>query len=287
MNLRRNTYIIFIIKICAISALVLLKNILGHSEKIFGVSVKVFFNTAIFLLITSLILQVLLQAYRRRKKIPYNRSDNFIAAVNNSYILLIFISILYSSLKIVDISITQFFTSISIVAAAIVILTKEYFSDVISGFLISFSDIMSIDDHVNIDEQKGTVKDFSLTKTHILTQDGELLILPNSKIFFGQIVNYTKGNKRRVSIPFEIDIKSLDSVDIFERALIQELEEFKDQIDESSFVLRIESINKDAISFKFLYTLNRIDSRIELAIRRKTVRRIVDYIKNKSNTLKD
>lgn len=275
-------YFLFLVKVSIIVLLVTIKNFFGTKGEILSRDYETFITTGIFLLVTSVLIQIVLQAYRRRRKISFNRSDNFIAGVNNSYVILIFVSILYAGLKFMGISINQFFTSISIVAAAIVILTKEYLSDVISGFIISFSDILSIDDSVNIDEHRGVVKDISLTKTHILTQDEELLILPNSKIFFGQIVNYTKGNKRRVAIPFDMDIKALDSVDALEFELTQELETFIDQIEPNSYVLRIENIAKDSVSFKFLYTISKIDSKLESAIRRKTVRKIVDYIKNKS-----
>ena len=201
---------------------------------------------------------------------------------NNAFILIVLFISLFVALKIVGVGIGQFFTSISIVAAAIVLLTKEYLSDVISGFMISFSDILSIGDYVSFGGIKGEIRDITLTKTHIFTQDEEMMIIPNSKLFFSEFINYSKGNRRRMAINFRLALENLDSINILDKALIKELAEFDDYIETSSFILRIEEIEKDNIEFKFLYTIDRVDAKLESAIRKKTVRKIVDFIKQQS-----
>src|SRR5690606_19448141 len=96
-----------------------------------------------------------LLVYRRRNKVKTH--DNFIIGINSIYY--IFLSILLILLVMVSmkVNIREFFTSISIIAAAIAILSKDYISNAINGMILMFNNQISIGDHIKIGQHKGKI----------------------------------------------------------------------------------------------------------------------------------
>lgn len=218
--------------------------------------------------------------YRIRKSLPINQFDNITVGLDNIFSLLIVVSLLFLILTFAGVSVIQFFTSISIVAAAIAIVSKEYLSAIISGFIMSFNDIILIGDYVQFNEQKGRITDITLLKTYIESDQGELIIMNNDKAFFSDMINYSRSNRRRVNIKFEIGANAMTSIDEFEAELIELLQEYKEYIVEDSFQLRIEELKADKILFILYYTISELEPNIEKQIRRETSRKIVRYVQS-------
>ena len=233
-----------------------------------------------FLLIGFIVLELIKFLYRFKKKIPLSKSDNFTTGIDNLFSLLIIISLLFLILTFSGVSIIKFFTSISIVAAAIAIISRDYLNAIISGFVISFRGIINIGDYVLFNYQKGRIKDITLLKTYIENDQGELIVINNDKAFFSDIINYSMSNKRRVNIKFEIGAHALKSIDEFETEMINQLKEFKEYIEEDSFVLKIEELKSDKILFILYYTISELEPSIEKKIRRQTTRKIVTYVRS-------
>lgn len=234
------------------------------------------------LLILELLLSIFSRIHRKRKGLSKNKKDNLISGLTNIYRLITGVSFFLFLLYVWGISPIKLFTSLSIVAAAIAIIGREYFTSIIAGFGISFSDLISIGDYVVINNQKGIVKEISLTKVHLLNDDHELVVMPNDKVFFNEIINHTKGNWRRINIKFEIDPDIIESAEQFEKEIITSLTDFTQYIKPDSFYLRIDELKKDAMLCKFYYTMEKLDQEIEQKIRKKTVRTVVDYIHRKN-----
>lgn len=231
------------------------------------------------ILILNIILNLFLLIYRRSKKLSVNKSDNLSKGIVNIYYLIVVLIIFIMILSLWGIDIKTLFTSLSIIAAAIAIIMKEYITPVIAGFHITLSKELSIGDYVKIGEQKGKIVDLKLNKLLLLDEDDNVIFIPNDKAYASEIINYTKGNIRKVSIPFELPHTSNINVEELESILAEELKEFSDQIIENSFNLKIGDINNNFITFKFQYTLQRADRALEQEIRKKTVRKIANQIK--------
>ena len=181
-------------------------------------------------------------------------------------------------LSFYGVGLTQFFTSISIVAAAIAIVSKDYITSMISGFIISFTKMINIDNYVSIGDVKGRVKDIKLTKMYLENNQGELIILNNDKVYSSDIINHTLSNKRLVHLNFEIPTSARYEIDDLEIALIDRISEFSDFIKEDSFRLRVDNIFIDKIVLSFYYTLEKLETDIERNIRKKTLRYLIHFI---------
>ncbi|HMQ59862.1 MAG TPA: mechanosensitive ion channel [Flavilitoribacter sp.] len=233
----------------------------------------------IFALSSNLLVVGLTWLYRRQKKLSKNKIDNVIAGLENIYYLLVAGAVIMTFASFFGLDSKTLFTSLSIIAAAIAIISKEYVSEIISGIIIVFSKQLSIGDYVKIGEHKGRITDLMLTKLALLNDDDEVVFLPNAKVYSNEIINYTKREIRRVSIPFEITLASLRTIEELERDLVKALHDHNEFIEPKSYYLRIVDIRKDSLLLKFQYVILHRDREMEKEIRKRTVRRVVNYVK--------
>lgn len=246
--------------------------------------VQLILPTLKFVAILFISIQTLVLLYRVRNNISLDDSDNIIRGISNLFTILIFLAFFFTLLKYNGIGIVHFFTSLSIVAAAIAIISKEYLTSLISGFALSFTKIINIGDYVTIGEFKGWVKDIKLSKLHLENDHGEFVILNNDKVFHSDIINHTLSTKRRVNIKFELPTEGFLKIDDLEAALQETLSEFSIDIQQDSYLLRIEEIFIDKIVYTFSYTIQKVKPDIERAIRKKSIREIVNFIQNRIKT---
>lgn len=233
----------------------------------------------IFLLSLRMLIRILRWSYRKRKNMPPDKDDNVIYGLSNLYILLV---VLFSGLTILGlmgIEYTEVFTTLSIVAAAIAIIFKEYISEIISGFIISFSRQINNDDYVKIGDHKGKIIDINLTKTTLINEDDDIIILPNSKVFTSEIINYTQREIKKINTEFEISLEALEGVEDLETELKESLVPYKKFIQKDSYNLKIVQIKKDYLLMKFQYVLHKVDRELERNIRRTMARKIVQITK--------
>ena len=233
----------------------------------------------VFWLSLRLIVRVLKWWYRKRNKIPADKDDNVIYGISNLYFLLIVTFGILTALALFGINYKDLFTSLSIVAAAIAIISKDFITEIISGFIISFSRQINNDDYVKIGEHKGKIIDIKLAKTTLLNEDDDLIIIPNNKVFTSEIINYTQREIKKISTEFEIGLDAFESLEQIEMALTKTLEEYKNFIKKDSFNLKIVEVKKDLLQMKFQYVLHQVDREIERTIRREVARMVVFLIK--------
>lgn len=238
--------------------------------------------TAIGLVLLNVVISIWVRFYRRRKNMLYTQQDNVTAGVGNLYSIIVVLSLILMILSFAGIPLKTLFTSLSIVAAAIAIIFRDYIVEVISGIIISFSNFISLDDKVQLLGHKGRIVELSITKIGLINQDDDVIYIPNNKVYTSEIINYTKRGIKRVSIDFEMDLRYVKSIEDLEAKLIFELKPYESSIVNDSYTLKIENIFKDYLNMKFQYTLIYMDSELEKEIRRKTSRRIINFIKNQS-----
>lgn len=233
----------------------------------------------LFLIIVNIITGILIMVYRLRKNLPYKYSDNITNGINNLYYLIVSFGVVSMILGFWDIDVKSLLTSLSIVAAALAIISKEYVNSIISGFIISFSHEVNIDDYVKISGYKGKILDISLSKITLLNDDDDIIYIPNDKVYLGEIINYTKREIRKVSIDFELNLSNFTSIEVLENHLIDSLKDYYSYIESDSFNVKVVDVKHDYLYLKFQYTLKEINREIEREIRKKTIRQIVNNIK--------
>jgi small-conductance mechanosensitive channel len=229
--------------------------------------------------IVNIVSAILIMIYRLRKNIPYKYTDNVINGINNVYYLILIFGIILMVLGFWGIDFMTLFTSLSIVAAALAIISKEYVSGIISGIIISFSKEINIDDFVKIGDHKGKILEINLTKITLQNDDDDIIYIPNDKVYMSEIINYTKKEIKKVSVDFDLSLQYHTTIEQLEKSLKEDLKDFHKYIEEGSFNIKIVSVHHDYLSLKFQYTLKEVNREVERMIRKKTIRLIANSIK--------
>ncbi|MCB0514624.1 MAG: mechanosensitive ion channel [Chitinophagales bacterium] len=217
--------------------------------------------------------------YLRRKKLV--RYDNVIVGVDNIVEMLIGVGLIISLLLIWGIKIKELFTSLSIVAAALAIIFKEYISNTINGIIIIFSNNISIEDSVKIGDHRGKIIDMTLSGVSLLNDDDDIIYIPNNIVFNQEITNYTKRETKKTSIEFELETHTLGPFKTLEKQLIDYIKDYHKFMDMHSVHLKIFEIKKDSIKLKFRFSLKEPSRQIEKEIRKKINEKVVDYLHEK------
>jgi small conductance mechanosensitive channel len=115
---------------------------------------------------------------------------------------------------------------------------QNLIQQIISGIIILLFKYFNLGDIIEVKSSMGYVKKFDLINTTIITNNGEIIIIPNNLITTDSFINYTKNDKIFVSI--KVSISSNNRVNYPE--LLQKL---VDQIRLSSYIID----KNEAVSF--------------------------------------
>lgn len=207
-----------------------------------------------------------------------NIKDNFLIGIRHLAFVAYAILALLIFLSVFNISITEAFTSVSIFAAALAIVLKDYVSNMINGMIITFQAQISIGDVVRIGEQRGKVMRITLMYIHLLNDDDDLVYIPNNVCFQQEVVNYTKREIKKSSIDFEIAYERMETLEELERYLITQMGTYHDEVRDDSYNLRVTEMAMDKLRLKFQYILkNAPNKELEKEIRKYVIRSIVRY----------
>jgi small-conductance mechanosensitive channel len=78
---------------------------------------------------------------------------------------------------------------------------QGFFNDVISGFVLLFEGGVRVGDELEIDGDLVKVKGIALRATRVETVDGDLVVMPNSKIAGNSVMNFSQGlTSTRISV---------------------------------------------------------------------------------------
>lgn len=211
----------------------------------------------------------LVYLYLRRSGRPEEFKDNFILGISQISNILSFVTLVFAVFMLFNIDAREFFTSISIVAAAIAIISKDYISNMINGMIFMFSDQLSLEDYVKIGAHKGKIVNITMLNIHLLNDDDDLVYIPNNSVISSDIINYTKRNIKKVTIEFEMNEKHIKSYGSLTQQFEAVLKPHQKLVKDGSPVLKVISIHKDAVNFKYQFLLTKRNRDLEKEIRRK------------------
>lgn len=105
-----------------------------------------------------------------------------------------------TALGILGIDLTLIATSLGIAGIAVGFAARDLLSNLLSGIFILFDRVYLVNDAVDIDGTYGIVRLITLRNTEIRTYDGNVVVIPNSKVASGKIVNMTGGSNYMLSV---------------------------------------------------------------------------------------
>lgn len=207
---------------------------------------------------------------------PNRKKDNFTIGINHISTVLYGMFAIALVLSLLNISIKEAITTLSLIAAAVVLMTKDYISNLINGMYLTFAKVLAIGDQVMIEGHKGKIVDITLTNVQLLNEDDDMVFLPNNLVFSREIINYTRRELKKTSIEFEADPWTHRNLAELEQMLIDALKPWHHEIQTDSFTLKTTSVKRDLLQLKFQYILkDPLNKELDKKIRRFAIREIV------------
>lgn len=210
-------------------------------------------------IVISAVRLTLLFWYKRRSLYFHTSSrGSFTLGINRIASVLNAIAIIFSLMWAFGINPKDFLTSITIVAAAVALIFRDYITNMISGLIIMFSDQLTLGDYVKIGEYQGQIIDITLVNIVINNDDDDIVMVPNNFVFTTNIVNQSFQNSRKVSVEFELAIHhTLDREDLKKR-LNDLLNQHSNEVLENSMKLKVLAVQKDVVKYKVQFTLTNL-----------------------------
>lgn len=269
---------IFLLKTLAYVALLLISEYLGQQVEPYSPKIFRILNALEVIVAGNLIIslgRIILIRFYLRKKQRTGLHGNFVLGINHIASILNVIAVLFSIMVLFSIQPLEFLSSITIVAAAIALLSKDYITNMINGLIIMFSDQLTLGDHIKAGEFKGKIQDITLLNVIIVNEDDDLVMIPNSLILSSNVVNHSRQNTKKITLEFEIKLTGKLHLDDLENTLKEHLKAYEKHITPNSFVLKTMSIQKDSVRIKVQLQLETVGRAIEKEIKRQINQKII------------
>lgn len=118
---------------------------------------------------------------------------------------------LVALLGVFGVPMTALGTVVGLIGLGISFALKDIIANFISGIFILINRPFQIGDQIKVAGEEGTVQDIEIRATSIKTYDGRKVIVPNSQLYSGTVINNTAFDERRfeviVGISYDDDIE--------------------------------------------------------------------------------
>ncbi len=229
----------------------------------------------------------IVKLYVRRRQAGKAQPSNFVLGMSRITSVFRFIYFIIALSIFLEVNLKETITSLSIIAAAIAILSKDYISNMINGMIIMFSDQISLNDHVKIGAHKGKIMDITFLNVHLINDEDNLIYIPNNTVFATDVLNYTKRVENKVNIDFEMKLANMAVVEEMELFLAECLTDFSDYMVPEKFNLRTVDVKQDFVLMSFQYVIKESNPLVERKIRRKIMRRLLAFLHGRLNQGKE
>lgn len=208
-------------------------------------------------------LRLYLQKTAETKVLP-----NFVVGIGRISGILNSLALLISLMLAFGIRPLEFLTSITIVAAAIALLTKDYITSIVNGLIIMFSEQLEIGDKITIGKNTGFIRDFTLMNTVLKSETGEIIIIPNSMMLTSDVINYSKNNTHQVvfdaEMPYSTDLQLIN----LEEKLVEVLKQFSDYVILEGAQLNVLERKSDNVLVRYQFPIKSGEKLIESQVRK-------------------
>ena len=138
----------------------------------------------------------------------------------------IILSILFYVFEFVNLPLSTYFASLSVVSLALSIGSKDMVADILAGLLIVFENQFQVGDIVEIDGYRGRVLEIGIRSTQVLGSSNDVRYISNSSI--RTIVN---KSKRRSKCRISLDFRTRESLEAVEALFARELPKIAEKTD--------------------------------------------------------
>ncbi len=105
-----------------------------------------------------------------------------------------------SAIETLGVNVSSLLTGLGIVGLTVGFALQDIAKNFTAGLILMLQQPFQIGDTIEVKGFGGTIQDVSLRATEMLTFDGLYVMIPNADVFINPITNYSRINRRRVSL---------------------------------------------------------------------------------------
>ncbi|MCR9153238.1 MAG: mechanosensitive ion channel family protein [Croceimicrobium sp.] len=151
---------------------------------------------------------------------------------------------------------------------------QDLFKDMVAGFIILFERTVTAGDIVEIAGTVGEVKDVGIRTTSLLTREGIVLIVPNSKLTNDNVINWSQNN-RVTRFGVDVGVAYGSDTQKVEKLLLEAAAENQDVIAKPEPIVFFKDFGESSLDFTLfffsrnLFRIERTKSDLRFAIDKK------------------
>jgi len=239
-----------------------------------------FVRAIIFLLsanlIFSLVRIIALRIYLKQRE-ETKVQPNFVVGIDRIEFLLNLIAVLIALMLAFGIRPLEFLTSITIVAAAIALLTKDYITSIVNGLIMMFSDQLEIGDKIQIGRHIGFIRDITLFNLVLKSDSGEIILIPNTMALSADVVNFSKNNTHQVIFDAEITSKNEIHLNLLEELLLKILAKYPEVVVKEGAQLNIIERKAENLVIRYQFPIKSGEKQTEIQVKKSINQAFIDW----------
>ena len=215
--------------------------------------------------ITRIVSRSFIYLYLKSNNLALDSEDLYIVGIRNVSNVIKFVIIVLVGFFLYGIDITKFFTTMSIVAAAIVWGFKEFIFNFSAGMYLLFSKKLEVNHYVEIDNHKGKVRDITFQTIELKTDSGDLVHVPNHLTVIKEMTNCSRDSLKKIEIEISLLRDEMPLIKKIEKQLIKKLKQDYDELinSENPIELQYKEILSKKVTFIFVINMTRYTFNLE------------------------
>ncbi|MBS3782582.1 MAG: mechanosensitive ion channel family protein [Candidatus Thermoplasmatota archaeon] len=160
--------------------------------------------------------------------------------------ILLYIFVIGVSLSFLGINVGAALVSLSVVLGFVLgFALGDTLSNVAAGVMIAVTKPFGSGDYVEVNGEEGKIKHVGITLTEMDKPDNTHIIIPNSSVWGGNIINYTRNENRRVDI--ETGVSYDDDLDLAIETSMNVIESHPNVLNDPEPQVKIKSMGDSAV----------------------------------------
>ncbi len=175
------------------------------------------------ILLSRVVLGILRRALRRAERFStLDEGKRFIVHRMVSSVVWTFATLFV--LSVLGLNLTAVWAGSAALLVGVGIGLQGFFNDVVCGFVLLFEGGVSVGNILQVDGRMVRVERIDLRSTRVVSVDGELLVLPNSKVAGDAVLNFSQGEKA-TRIKIDVGVAYGSEVRLVEQLLLEAMAE--------------------------------------------------------------
>lgn len=268
--------------------MLIVKEVFPNLILVMGTYSTLIFNLVFYYLLFNIVFNIirigLVTGYYRKNNFPPGHYDDSVAIINRMSFLVNHIMYIFVSLHLFGLNILTLLTSISIFAAALALIFRDFISNFLNGFAVLFSKNLDIGDYVKIGSYEGRIVDMSFVYIKLLTPNGEEVFIPNSLVTTKEFVNLSRVKKKSFQLDFSLPFRFFNKTNELEQIIKDKMNsQYGEKIKDKPIVMKIRNIDHQQIFLSFEFYTGSYNYELEQQIRKSCSDEILRFIELNEN----